>query len=65
MMSEELKACIERARHYRMSPQEIMDQEVSFAYGNAHYENERITRELVVDALPPSDLTQVVEEARA
>lgn len=53
-MSERLKMLIERARHYRMSAEELTEQEISFAYGNAHFENERITREMVARALPAS-----------
>ena len=37
------------------TPEELMEQEISFAYGNAHYENKRITLELVARALPASD----------
>lgn len=54
-MSERLRLLIERARHYQMSDQERAEQEISFAFGNAHFENERITREMVVRALPMSD----------
>jgi hypothetical protein len=51
-MTARLKALIEKARHYRMSPEELTDQEIGFAYGNAHLENDRITRDLVARALP-------------
>jgi hypothetical protein len=53
-MTERLKALIEKARHYRMSPEELNDQEIGFAYGNAHLENDRITRDLVARVLPPA-----------
>jgi hypothetical protein len=54
-MSDRLKRLIERARQHQMSPQELLEQEISFAYGNAHFENERITREMVERALPAPD----------
>jgi hypothetical protein len=49
-MSEKLKRLIEKARHHRMSPEELREQELRFAYGNAHYENDQITPELVAEA---------------
>lgn len=48
-MSEKLKRLIEKLRHYQMSPEEERDQEFRFAYGNAHYENDQITPELVAE----------------
>jgi hypothetical protein len=51
-MSDELKAQIERVRGYRMTPEEKRDQEIDFAFGNVHYENSRVTREMVANALP-------------
>jgi hypothetical protein len=47
-MSDELKALLERFRDYKMSPQEIEEQRISFAYGNTNYENKEISREDVV-----------------
>ena len=44
-MSNELKALIEKARHRVMSPAQLESQAISFAYGNAHYENDLVTRE--------------------
>jgi hypothetical protein len=44
-MSDKLKALIEKFRHYQMSEAELEDQIVNFAYGNAHYEDSRVTRE--------------------
>jgi hypothetical protein len=46
-MSEKLLALIERARKAPMTPQDIEEQRISFAYGNTHYEDSRITREQV------------------
>jgi hypothetical protein len=54
-MSEQLKALLEKARHYQMTPEELTRQEIGFAHGNAHYENARITIELVKRSLPASD----------
>lgn len=47
-MSPRLALLIEKARHYRMGPEERREQAISFAYGNARVENPRMTRELVV-----------------
>jgi hypothetical protein len=33
-----------------MTPDEIREQRRSFAYGNCHIENDRITREMVAEA---------------
>jgi hypothetical protein len=35
-----------------MSAEERLEQEINFAYGNAHFENRQITREMVEKALP-------------
>jgi hypothetical protein len=51
-MSDELKAMLERVRDYRMTPEEKEGQELDFAYGNVHYENSRVTREMVSGSLP-------------
>ncbi len=61
-MSEKLMALIEKARRYQMSVEELMEQEIGFAYGNAHYENERITREMVAQSLPPASGDRVTDE---
>ncbi len=49
-MSEELKALIEKARRYQMTPEERQEQRISLAYGNAHYENPSITIDDVLSA---------------
>lgn len=46
-MTEALKILIETARQVRMTPGERESQRRSFAFGNTHFENERITREMV------------------
>lgn len=46
-MSEELKRLIEVARKTPLTPSDAERQRRSFAYGNTHFENERITRETV------------------
>jgi hypothetical protein len=48
-MTQDLKELIERARKIEMSPEQIGKQRRSFAYGNTHIENERITREMVAE----------------
>jgi hypothetical protein len=47
-MPDDLLALIEKARQVRMTPQELQEQRISFAYGNANYEDKRVTREEVV-----------------
>jgi hypothetical protein len=54
VMSDELKALLDRVRGYRMTPEEIREQAISFAFGNGHIEDSRVTREGIaraVDAL--------------
>jgi hypothetical protein len=46
-MSEQLLKLLEAAKGTSMSTQECEEQRVSFAYGNTHFENECITREMV------------------
>ena len=49
-MTEELQELVERARKIEMTPDQITAQRQSFAYGNTHIENDRITREMVAEA---------------
>jgi hypothetical protein len=44
-MSEKLQKLIDASRGIHMS-----EQRRSFAYGNAHIENERVTRQMIDDA---------------
>ncbi len=46
-MTESLQELVERARQKQMTAAEAEAQRRSFAYGNAHIENERVTREMV------------------
>ncbi|MGL4286524.1 MAG: hypothetical protein ACRCVA_09290 [Phreatobacter sp.] len=46
-MSDALKILIETARGTQMSSDERETQRRSFAYGNTHFENPRITKEMV------------------
>jgi hypothetical protein len=48
-MTEDLKELIDRARKIEMSSDQLREQRRSFAYGNTHIENDRITREMVAD----------------
>ena len=48
-MTKELEELIERSRKIEMTPDQAAAQRRSFAYGNTHIENERITRELIED----------------
>ena len=49
-MTEKLQELIDAARNRPMSDQEQEEQRRSFAYGNAHIENERVTRAMVDEA---------------
>jgi hypothetical protein len=49
-MSEQLTKLMEAARGKAMSREEREAQRRSFAYGNAHIENDRVTREMVAAA---------------
>jgi len=49
-MTNELQELIERARKIEMTPEQVTAQRQSFAYGNTHIENDRITRQMVAEA---------------
>jgi hypothetical protein len=49
-MSPRLKALIEQARLRPITPDELSEQEISFAYGNASFENPDVRREMVREA---------------
>ena len=49
-MTKELEELVERARKIEMTPDQVAAQRKSFAYGNTHIENDRITREMVDEA---------------
>ena len=51
-MTKDLQELIERARKIEMTSDQLGEQRRSFAYGNTHIENERITREMVADIRP-------------
>ena len=57
-MSEELKSMLEQVRYHRMTPEERRNQEIDFAFGNVHYENIRVTREMVAGSLSLSTQIQ-------
>lgn len=46
-MSKDLDALLENSRDRRLTKAEQEAQRRSFAYGNTHFENERITKETV------------------
>lgn len=48
-MTRELEELIDRARKIEMTPEQAAEQRRSFAYGNTHIENARITREMIND----------------
>ncbi|MCC7365715.1 MAG: hypothetical protein IT303_15230 [Dehalococcoidia bacterium] len=49
-MDQDLQARIDAARHVRMSQDAKERQRRSFAYGNTHIENERITKATIDEA---------------
>ncbi len=49
-MNTALEALIEKARTVKMTEAQLREQRISFVYGNTHIENERITREMVIQA---------------
>jgi len=49
-MTKELQELVQRARKIEMTVEQVTAQRRSFAYGNTHIENERITREMVAEA---------------
>lgn len=49
-MSEQLQKLIDASRGRTMSEAEKEAQRRSFAYGNAHIENERVTRTMIDEA---------------
>jgi hypothetical protein len=56
-MNEPLKKLIEVARTAQQTKSDIEAQRRSFAYGNTHFENSKITREMVdkiADEMPVS-----------
>ena len=57
VMSKELRELIERLRGYRMSEAELREQAIDFAYGNGHFEDDRVTREGVTRAAAELDLS--------
>ena len=49
-MTKHLEDLLEAAKKVVPTPEEKEQQRRSFAYGNTHIENERITREMVAEA---------------
>lgn len=49
-MTPELRALIENAKCRPMTPEEVEEQRISFAYGNAGYEDQRVTRDGIIRA---------------
>jgi hypothetical protein len=49
-MTKELEELVIRTRKITMTSDQLREQRQSFAYGNTHIENERITREMVAEA---------------
>ena len=49
-MANELEALLEKAKKVEMTSDEQELQRRSFAYGNTHFENKRISRQTIDDA---------------
>ncbi len=49
-MSQNLQALLKAARSVQMTREQREEQRRSFAYGNTHIENERVTRTTIEDA---------------
>lgn len=49
-MTDDLKKMLDAAKNAPMSNEDQEEQRRSFAYGNAHIENDRVTREMVNEA---------------
>jgi hypothetical protein len=49
-MTKNLEELVIRARRITMTTAQLREQRLSFAYGNTHIENERITREMIAQA---------------
>lgn len=49
-MTKNLEELVVRARRITMTAAQLREQRLSFAFGNTHIENERITREMVAEA---------------
>jgi hypothetical protein len=50
MANKKLEELVVRTRKITMSTGQLREQRQSFAYGNTHIENDRITREMVAEA---------------
>jgi hypothetical protein len=57
-MNEKLRAKVELIRDYRMTPEEVSDQRVGFAYGNAPHDT-RGTKEEVREAVNSATVPHV------
>lgn len=49
-MMEKLEELVIRARKIVMNENQLQEQRRSFAYGNTHIENDRITKEMIAEA---------------
>jgi hypothetical protein len=48
-MTKDLQELVDLTRKIEMTPDQLREQRRSFAYGNTHIVNDRITREMVAD----------------
>ena len=48
-MTKDLQELVDLARKIENDSEQLREQRRSFAYGNTHIENDRITREMVAD----------------
>jgi len=64
-MTKELEQLLIKARSLKMTSSQLREQRQSFAYGNTHIENERITREMVAEADSRLEDTEFSDEKAA
>lgn len=63
-MDRELKRLLEQASQIRMTPEQQEEQRRSFAYGNLHFEDPTVTREMIDDAAEILAAEKVVDGRR-
>jgi hypothetical protein len=51
-----IEELLQKAKHHQMTPEELRDQKISFAWGNLNLHNPQITRRDVEDALDRRNL---------
>jgi hypothetical protein len=65
MMNDELAALLEAARGVEITPEHREEQRRTFAYGNTHFENSLITREMIDEQADQLAREEAAKERRA